>query len=303
MKVLNLVHLLGNAVVVEGVETEDEYLVCKELGCDFVQGYLVQKPMLDISELQYQYDGVLNLIKKSRRSGSSDHRIIHEQLEYIQPVILNKTSMENVFDMFKENSEITFFPVVTEDGDPLGLIREKDLKKYVYSKYGKDILLNDCTGKTMKDFITRCPATEIYKSIEKVLDIFTMDENSEGIIICENGKYLGFLTAQSLLVALNEKNLAIARDQNPLTKLPGNNSIHEHISDTYYEKKKNYIYVYFDFDNFKPFNDKFGFRIGDRAILLFANILREFAGNKDFFIGHIGGDDFFASIAVKKDNF
>ena len=67
---------------------------------------------------------------------------------------------------------------------------------------------------------------------------------------------------------LSEKNIAIARDQNPLTKLPGNTLITAYISETLNDLENTYVYVYFDFDNFKPFNDSYGFRIGDRAILL-----------------------------------
>jgi GGDEF domain-containing protein len=56
------------------------------------------------------------------------------------------------------------------------------------------------------------------------------------------------------------------------------------------------MFVYFDFDDFKPFNDIYGFRRGDRAILLFADMLKELSHIHQFFVGHIGGDDFFASI-------
>jgi GGDEF domain-containing protein len=54
------------------------------------------------------------------------------------------------------------------------------------------------------------------------------------------------------------------------------------------------VLVYFDFDNFKPFNDKYGFRLGDRAILLFAELLSKDVPRDNGFAGHIGGDDFFA---------
>src|SRR5208283_52524 len=52
------------------------------------------------------------------------------------------------------------------------------------------------------------------------------------------------------------------------------------------------------FDNFKPFNDTYGFRRGDRAILLFADILKESSHLYQMFVGHIGGDDFFASLPM-----
>ena len=59
-------------------------------------------------------------------------------------------------------------------------------------------------------------------------------------------------------------------------------------------KDNTYHIVYFDFNDFKPFNDSYGFRQGDRAILIFAELLKKHL-EKDSFIAHIGGDDFFVS--------
>ena len=46
-----------------------------------------------------------------------------------------------------------------------------------------------------------------------------------------------------------------------------------------------------DLDNFKAFNDVYGFEKGDVVIQILSDILKEFAGDDDF-VGHIGGDDF-----------
>ena len=55
-------------------------------------------------------------------------------------------------------------------------------------------------------------------------------------------------------------------------------------------------FCYFDFDNFKPFNDHYGFQKGDLAIALFASLLRHHFVGEDKFLGHVGGDDFFVGI-------
>jgi diguanylate cyclase (GGDEF)-like protein len=100
----------------------------------------------------------------------------------------------------------------------------------------------------------------------------------------------------SLLKIVNEKNLSIAREQNPLTKLPGNTLIYEYISNAISNEKNGYFFVYFDFDHFKSYNDKYGFRHGDRLIMRFAELLRSVSGSEKRFAGHIGGDDFFLGI-------
>jgi diguanylate cyclase (GGDEF)-like protein len=81
---------------------------------------------------------------------------------------------------------------------------------------------------------------------------------------------------------------------NPLTGLPGNTEIQSEIN---YRIANDMIFsiIYIDVDNFKAYNDVYGFSHGDRAIKLIADILldniRTF-GSKNDFIGHIGGDDF-----------
>ena len=86
---------------------------------------------------------------------------------------------------------------------------------------------------------------------------------------------------------------ARAENANPLTKLPGNNMIHEAIEKRIKEKKK-FVAVYSDLDNFKAFNDKYGIGAGDQAIKLTAQIMKEAMrkGAAGDFLGHEGGDDF-----------
>ncbi len=49
---------------------------------------------------------------------------------------------------------------------------------------------------------------------------------------------------------------------------------------------------YFDLDNFKPFNDVFGFSKGDEVIVLVAELLKDNIDIKTNFVGHVGGDGF-----------
>jgi diguanylate cyclase (GGDEF)-like protein len=85
-----------------------------------------------------------------------------------------------------------------------------------------------------------------------------------------------------------------ALSANPLTGLPGNISIENEIKSRLQDKKV-FAILYTDVDNFKAFNDKYGFERGDSVIRLTAVILRSVVsefGEKDDFIGHIGGEDF-----------
>ncbi|MDA8231965.1 MAG: EAL and GGDEF domain-containing protein [Magnetospirillum sp.] len=292
-QIVHIAHLLGVVVLAEGVETEREYFVCKDIGCDLIQGYLIQKPSCEISDLMVRYDAIADLAKRERRVATSDQKLIRDQVQYVPPIPLD-TGMEKVFDRFRANANLTFFPVVDDAGAPIGIIREKALKDYAYSPFGKDLMSNRACGRTLKDFVSRCPMADLSTKAETILQAYSAVEDSEGIIILDDMKYVGFLSAHSLLRVINEKNLATARDQNPLTRLPGNNLIHEYLLDALTATEAETVLAYFDFDNFKPFNDRYGFRLGDRAILLFAELLSKAVRPDAGFAGHIGGDDFFA---------
>ena len=81
---------------------------------------------------------------------------------------------------------------------------------------------------------------------------------------------------------------------NPLTGLPGNILLAEEIKFRMRQPEP-FALLYIDLNNFKIFNDQYGFARGDRMIKLLAEVLRTSVaacGEGSEFIGHIGGDDF-----------
>jgi GGDEF domain-containing protein len=60
-------------------------------------------------------------------------------------------------------------------------------------------------------------------------------------------------------------------------------------------RKESFGFLYMDIDNFKAYNDFYGYQKGDEAILFLADIIAEAVnslGGASDFVGHIGGDDF-----------
>jgi diguanylate cyclase (GGDEF)-like protein len=86
----------------------------------------------------------------------------------------------------------------------------------------------------------------------------------------------------------------LALDANPLTQLPGNNSITKAITEALQGTREVSV-VYVDIDNFKAYNDKYGFAAGDQVLRFTAGKLvaavEENCG-KGHMVGHVGGDDF-----------
>jgi diguanylate cyclase (GGDEF)-like protein len=91
-------------------------------------------------------------------------------------------------------------------------------------------------------------------------------------------------------ISLAQSRIKRIFDNNPLTRLPGNTSIHRAIEESL---GLPLAVCYVDINHFKPYNDVFGFSHGDEVIRMLARIMsnavRESGGG---FSGHVGGDDF-----------
>ena len=127
--IVNLAHIMGCLVMAEGVETCDEYNSCRDMGCDMVQGYYIQRPTLDIGELKQRYPRIKQLSLNDRRTGNSkDRTLITEQINPILPVYCN-CDMATLFEKFRAE-ETSFFPVVNRYGEPMGIVRERSFKEF-----------------------------------------------------------------------------------------------------------------------------------------------------------------------------
>jgi len=82
-------------------------------------------------------------------------------------------------------------------------------------------------------------------------------------------------------------------DVNPSSRLPGPMSI-EHVLREKIHRHEHFSVCYADLDDFKAYNDYYGYFYGDRVIKLTARVIRDavFEHQVDGFVGHIGGDDF-----------
>ena len=99
-----------------------------------------------------------------------------------------------------------------------------------------------------------------------------------------------FITMAKRLKQLEE----MYRDTSPLTRLPGGIAI-ENIMNKRIAAKASIAFCLMDIDNFKAYNDHYGYAKGNDVIQATAGIISEAAakyGTGDDFIGHIGGDDY-----------
>jgi len=292
--VIELGLAVGAHIIVSGIDTPAALYAARDLGIEFAYGDLIGRP-------EEEGDGQINEAaydiltrKRKRRSEIDDADMIRDQIYKIEALEVTQP-VQGLFEIFRRHKDKSVVPIVDAEGVPLGIVREPTIKDYIYSKFGRDLLSNTSYQRTIHSFMSPCPVVPLNSTAEKVLDAYSRIEAADGVLVTENGRYFGFLSASALLHIINEKNLQFARDQNPLTRLPGNRAIEHFIEEATELLNRRTTFVYFDLDNFKPFNDVYGFRQGDRVLVLLSEILKK-AVPPGTFIGHIGGDDFFIGL-------
>jgi EAL domain-containing protein (putative c-di-GMP-specific phosphodiesterase class I)/GGDEF domain-containing protein len=293
--IVNLSHVLGVPVIADGIETQAAFWICCEIGCEMVQGPFIAEATADLSRLPSRFNSVSAANRANRRDRSDWIPRLRQELDMVAPLV-STAPMEEVLQAFRADPARVFFPVIDPQGLPCGLLQERDLKSFVFSPYGREILTNTATRVKLDKFLSPCLTADINTPIDRLVGAFARHDHNAAIVIVENGGYLGMLPANALIRLMNERSLIKAQNENPLTGLPGNATIDAYIADACAAADWTWHLAYFDLNYFKPFNDHFGFRQGDRAILMFADLLRTRLKDADVFIGHIGGDDFFAGM-------
>ena len=277
-------------VIAEGVETVEEMRAVSKLGLELVQGYYFARP----SHSPATRIDMKLLADESVASGSYTRsglfsRRVGELLQAV-PSISASLYLESVAEIFASAPQLESLPVV-EHGRPLGLVQRGKLMNLLLSRYGRELH----GKKPISGFLnSQALMLEAELPIEQASQLVTeqmKQDKALDFIIMENGQYRGMGSVINLLQVITDLQVRNARHANPLTLLPGNVPIYEEIDALLCEQTP-FVFAYCDLDNFKPYNDKYGYQKGDQVIKLVAEIISASIDSGCDFVGHIGGDDF-----------
>ena len=184
--------------------------------------------------------------------------------------------------------------VVVEKDVPVGLIMKASMNQQLSGQYGVSLYYNRPVHIVMDIFPLIVDADSSLEQVAALAQSRPEDKLYDLIVVTRRGKYLGTVSVMDLLKHLTDLRIQLAANANPLTGLAGNRVIDDKIR-LAVKSKHPFAALYLDLDNFKAFNDKYGFERGDAAIKLTADIIKKVTGiygEQDAFVGHIGGDDF-----------
>jgi len=286
---VDLAHTLGARVIAEGIETAEELACCRDINCDLLQGYLIARPTSDMAKLLPSYQEVLP--SQGDDGSAADTLMVDDLIEDV--VTLDETdSLTHVISVLAHARSQTVFPCLDKHGLPVGAVRERDVRALLYSPFGQDLARNQNVSLSLKNYIRPIATLDRRTPLAPRLEMIA-ERADDGVIVTDALRYRGYLPSSALLKLSNHYRLMEAAAQNPLTGLPGNDAIQDFLKHCVRATEQPRLAAYIDIDNFKPFNDKYGFELGDRGLLMLAAMLRSIAHVDGVFVGHVGGDDFF----------
>ena len=281
-------------VVAEGVETEHELLTLRELGVPLAQGFFIARPQATPPYAAPTFaSAVLDTPQPTLHALATRGSIEQTVLGLARPLdpVAATTRLDAVLQMFEADSELMSVPVVDAAGRALGIVNRYVLADRLFRPHVRDLFGNKPCQLMMSADVLRLDVGRSMREASSLIADSSYRHATEGVLVTDQGLYRGILLVGDLLRLVTEFQVQAARYANPLTLLPGNVPINDCI-DRWLHEGQPFAGAYCDIDNFKAFNDRFGYRMGDEIILLLATLLRDVLARTDCFVGHIGGDDF-----------
>jgi diguanylate cyclase (GGDEF)-like protein/PAS domain S-box-containing protein len=283
--IVNIAHYSGIKVLAEGVETEDELNVCKEIGCNYVQGYYLQRPTQDIDELKQTYEIVAKNNKVNFKS-------------------INNFNLDNIYYTSTAYNELIDKYIIASSSDESGIITSASEAFCKISKYQKHELIGRPHNILRDPLADKTLYKELWKTISsgKVWTGEISNRAKDGSIYWvnatispnydEGGNLIGYTSIRQDITDKKELEKFVITDH--LTKAYNRKHfdtiLHEKIEEI--KSSKEYITLaILDIDSFKLYNDTYGHKKGDKVIQKVAKSIMDVL-DKNEYLFRIGGEEF-----------
>ncbi|EHA16557.1 bifunctional diguanylate cyclase/phosphodiesterase [Halomonas sp. HAL1] len=283
--ILDVARSLDCQLIAEGVETAAEHLCLWELdrGLALLQGFYFARPS---PQPPLQLNMLLPATTQLKSPAGRTARSILRTIE----AITTDCAVPIISERFRRQPSLRCVAVL-EDGKPVAVVRRNAFltlftNPYSHALYAKRCVL-DVADVRMLVAEADTPLEVLSQQLTDSHDI----EQEDFVITNDEGDYVGMGNIVDLLREITAIQVRQARHANPLTGLPGNILINETLV-AYLAAEQGFAAAYVDLDNFKAFNDAYGYARGDQVIISLSRLLQAQVESAGGFIGHIGGDDF-----------
>ena len=281
----------GIFLIAEGIETENELATLIKLNVGLGQGFFLGVPQKTFEDIAVDKSEIIRRYCAKQyveNARSSVYPIIGHLAKPGYTFSLDE-KVETVYEMLRLNPIITEFTIMDGDCD-VGFMTKTSLNEILGGRYGFTLNARKPIRQVSDIGFLRVNFNMAVDQVSRIAMQRSSEQLYNPVVVERDGKYFGIVTIKDLLDACTKIEVDIAVHSNPLTGLPGNLLIEKEIVARIFGDNP-YCITYYDIDNFKAYNDAYGFRNGDMMLALVADILRKCAQREEY-IGHIGGDDF-----------
>lgn len=291
---VQLGRVFGTQLIAEGVEAAEDLRVLRDLGIELAQGYFLGDPRLvparevppaAVRLLQSEAIAVYPEVVKMPL-----HHATVGQLVVAAPALAPEATNNDAVAAFRARPQLHALAIVS-DNRPIGILNRRHFMDRYAQPYYRELYGKRACTAFMND---RPLVVERDASLEALTGVLTGQDQrylADGLIVTQGGSYIGLATGESLVRMVAEIRVEAARYANPLTFLPGNIPVSEHIA-RLLAARGEFTACYSDLNQFKPFNDQYGYWRGDEMIKLAARCIASACDPLRDFLGHVGGDDF-----------
>lgn len=279
------------SVIAEGIETAGEYHCLWTLNCPFLQGYYFSRP----SETPPR--AISHLLPANNNADSLSQGSAAMVCRHVAPIERGTPVLE-VVERFKAQPTIRCLTVV-EAGRPIGVVRHHDFLNLFTNPFSHALYARRTIDELLDTHMIVTGESTPLETLSQQITEAASFEQQDFVIVDERQQYLGMGNILDLLREITALQVRSARHANPLTGLPGNVLINEMMT-RWLGRGEPFAAIYCDLDNFKAYNDAYGYAHGDQVINALSCLLQQHARGESDFIGHVGGDDFIMIVPIER---
>jgi GGDEF domain-containing protein len=283
----------GSQVVAEGIEGLEDFRVAKDIGIACGQGWFIGRPaavpntrLNPDAEAAFADARVPVVAAPKLRAGSEP--CAKDFLRAVEPLAPDE-SIATALQRFAATPALGALPVARGE-ELLGVVSRVQLEVIAAGADAERQLARPCS-EVADGAPIRVEASLDVGALTALLVESDSRRLADGFVIQGQGRYLGMGTSADVMRALQNSRVLAARYTNPLTMLPGQVPINEHL-ERLLARQLAFTTWFVEVDQMRGLNDCEGFTQGDALIHSTARLLEELCQPGVDFVGHISGSRF-----------
>jgi EAL domain-containing protein (putative c-di-GMP-specific phosphodiesterase class I)/GGDEF domain-containing protein len=283
----------GSLVIAEGIENAADFRVVKDIGIACGQGWFIghpaEKPERDLpAEARRANDDARVPVVPTPRLRAGTEPRAHDFVRAVDPAAPRAT-LGSLLERFTASPGLAAIPVAGAAGIE-GVVSRAWLDLARASPDPGSILARPCIELADRAPI-RVEADLELAALTAILVESDVRRFADGFVIVSGGRYLGMGASREVMRSLQSSRVLAARYTNPLTLLPGQVPINEHL-ERLLARHVPFTAWFVEVDQMRGLNDSGGFARGDALIHATARLLEEACEPGVDFAGHVAGGRF-----------